>query len=263
MTVYLPAPQDGFAIKGVPVVLIEDFSTGVLIARIEKALSAVCKVNFPSEDIYGGNSLYPHDTIDKDRSATLEIQTSRFQYGLHEVSMGSTVTKATSITMYAIGERHTVPATSTYTVTLTNSTTAVSASVKVYYADHPGTLLTVDTTPASGKYSYTSGVLTFAAADAAKDIIIDYTYTVSSGDLIAVLTNGSVPVVKIALVNSWENQEGVTQAETITVHKAKADGSLEHSEKRGAASTHTLNFKLLDPERADKQLYSIGYQAVS
>lgn len=261
MTATLPAPQTGFAIKGVPLVLIENFSTGALIARIEKAESVVCKTSFPIDPIYGGNGLYPHDYIDKDRTGTLDIATTRFQYGLAQAAAGATVTTGTNITMQVIGERKTVPATSTYTVDLTNKSTAVEASVKVYYAD-TGVLLAKDGTPAAGKYSYAAGVLTFAVADASKNLVIDYQYTSSAGDLVAVLTNSATPVVKITLANEFSNQDGVTMREAIFVHKCKASGDLEHAEKRGTPGAPTLSFNLMDPERADKQLYTMGYIAV-
>jgi len=262
MTVSLPEQQVGFAIKGVPLCLIENYSTGALIARIEKAESAVCKVAFGSDPLYGGNSLYPHDYIDKDRTGSLEIATTRYQYGLDAAALGATVTTGTTVTMAAIGEKATVPATSTYTVTLANAATAVGTTVKVYYAD-TGVLLTQDATPASGKYSIATGVLTFAAADASKALKIDYTYTSTTGDLIAVLTDSTAPVVKITLANEFKNQDGVTTREAIFVHKCKASGDLSHEENRGKAGTPKLTFDLMDPERTDKQLYTKGYLAVA
>ena len=263
MTATLPAPQKGFAIKGVPLVLVENYSTGALIARIEKAESAVCKVGFGSDPIYGGNSRFPHDYVDKDATGTLDITTTRYQYGLDVAALGATVTTGTTVTMAAIGEKATVPASTAYTVTLANAATCVDTSVKVYYADHPGTLLTVDATPVAGKYSIATGVLTFAAADASKSLVIDYTYTSTTGDLVAVLTDASAPVVKITLANEFKNQDGVTTREAIFVHKCKASGDMEHGESRGKAGTPKLTFNLMDPERADKQLYTKGYIAVA
>lgn len=263
MPATLPAPQTGFSIKGVPLTLIENFSTGLLIARIEKAESAILKTNFGQDPIYGGNSLYPHDYIDKDRTGTLEIATSRYQYGLDAAASGATVTVGTSVTMAVVGEKATVPATSAYTVTLANAATAVSSTVKVYYADSPGTLLTQDATPATGKYSIALGVLTFAAGDASKNLVIDYQYTSTTGDLVAVLTNGVAPVVKITLANEFKNQNGVTTREAIFVHKCKAIGDMTHEENRGKPSAPKLTFDLMDPERADKQLYTKGYIAVA
>ena len=262
MTVSLPAAQTGFAIKGIPLVLIENFSTGVLLARLEKVESAVCKVNFPSDPIYGGNALYPWDFIDKDRTGTLDIGINNYQYGLDAVTTGATVATGTSVTMYAVGERATVPATTTYTVTLANAATAVDLSVKCYYAD-TGVLLTQDATPAAGKYSIATGVLTFAAADASKALIIDYPYTNAAGDLVAVLTNGTVPVVKIILANEFGNQDGVKTRECITVHKCKASGEMSHEENRGKAGQPKLTFNLMDPVRSDHQLYTKGYIAVA
>lgn len=264
MTATLPAPQTGFAIKGVPLVLIENYSTDTLIARIEKAESAILKTSFGQDPLYGGNALYPHDYVDKDRTASLEISTSRFQYGLTQATTGATVTTATSITLQAIGEKQTVPAESAYIVTLDNSATCDDDSVKVYYRDHPGTKLTEHaTTPEAGVYTLSSGVLTFAADDASKDIVIDYQYTSAAGDLIEVLTNGTVPTVKITLANEFSNQDGVTTREAIFVHKCRASGDLSHEENRGKAGVPKLTFDVMDPERSDSQLYTMGYIAVA
>lgn len=257
----LPAPQTGFSIKGVPLILIENFSTGALIARIEKAESAVLKTSFPIDPIYGGNGLYPHDYIDKDRTGTLDIATTRFQYGLTEAAAGAKVTTGTSVTMQVIGERAVVPSATTYTVELANKATAVETTVNAYYAD-TGVLLTKDAVAAAGKYTYAAGVLTFDVADKGKNLIIDYQYTATTGDLVEVLTNGVVPVVKITLANEFSNQDGVLMREAIFVHKCKAAGDLEHAEKRGTPGAPTLTFNLMDPERADKQLCTMGYIAV-
>lgn len=258
----LPPKQRGFTIKGVPLVLIEYFTDSRLIARIEKAEKVVLKTSYPSNSIYGGNGLYPIDYMDGDRVSTLEIVTPRFQYGLTEAAMGATVTTGTNVSMQVIGEKAIVPATTTYTVELKNRATAVKDSVKVYYAD-TDVLLTQDTTPASGKYSFADGVLTFVAADARKELVIDYQYTSTTGDLIEVLANGKIPVVKVTLANEFNNQDGVLTREAIFVHKCKASGDMEHDENRANPAKHTLTFNLMDPERVDGQLYSHGYIAVS
>jgi hypothetical protein len=78
-----------------------------------------------------------------------------------------------------------------------------------------------------------------------------------------VLTTASAPVVKITLANEFDNQDGVTTREAIFVWKCKANGDMEHSEIRGKTGTPKLTFNLMDPERADKQLYTKGYLAVA
>lgn len=257
----LPSPQRGFAIKGVPLALIENYATGALIARIEKAESAVLTTNFPSTPIYGGNPLYPHDFIDGDRTAQLVITTTRYQYGLEEAALGAEVTEEATITIPVIGELQAIPATTTYTVTLKNATAAIENSVKAYYVD-TGVLLTQDETPAAGKYSYSNGILTFVEADAGKNIVIDYEYTATTAVLVAVLTNGRVPVVRIKLVNDFSNQDNVMMRQAKIVHKCRAGGSFEDNQSRGNAGKPSLTFDLMDPERPDGQLYSNAYIAL-
>jgi hypothetical protein len=78
-------------------------------------------------------------------------------------------------------EAHSVPATSTYTVTVSN-TPPILVDYGVQYAATTRSLTRVASGPTQGQYSVnlTTGVYTFAAADASAAVLISYTYAVSS-----------------------------------------------------------------------------------
>uniref|UniRef100_A0A6M3IIM6 Uncharacterized protein n=1 Tax=viral metagenome TaxID=1070528 RepID=A0A6M3IIM6_9ZZZZ len=104
---------------------------------------------------------------------------------------GGTATASSGISV-AKEEAGTVPATSTYTVTLTNSTTCIDGSIghgsiytgtgssKAYFE------IVAGGSEATGKCSVSSGVLTFAVGDASTAIRTTYLYTNATGTYVTV-----------------------------------------------------------------------------
>ena len=86
------------------------------------------------------------------------------------------VTPATGTVQIAYAEAHSVPAVTTYTITVNNSATFV-ADQGVVYAATGIPLVPVASGPTQGQYSVSAGVYTFAAADASAAVQISYTYS--------------------------------------------------------------------------------------
>jgi hypothetical protein len=102
-------------------------------------------------------------------------------------------TPATGQLTVSENEAATVPATTPYTVTVANAASYVD-DLGVFYATgaSAGNRFTRVTTPAAaGQYSVnlSTGIYTFAAADAGAALLISYLYTVSSSGKKLVLTN--------------------------------------------------------------------------
>lgn len=79
----------------------------------------------------------------------------------------------------AAGEAGTVPAVTTFTITVANSATFV-ADRGVVYTNGGLPLVNVPSAPTIGQYSYAAGVYTFAAADANAAVLISYQYTIAA-----------------------------------------------------------------------------------
>ncbi len=93
------------------------------------------------------------------------------------------------------GEATSVPSSSPYSYTTSLHTTFV-ADQGVVYAASALPLKQVASNPSAGQYSVSSGVYTFAAADAGAAVLISYTYAVaSSGESIAVSSQLIGPTV--------------------------------------------------------------------
>lgn len=95
---------------------------------------------------------------------------------------GSTTTSASSIRA-AANESGTIPGTP-YQITVTNSA-QFSADGGVYDVTAQKPLTRVASSPATGQYSVSAGVYTFAAADTGHVVWITYFYTSTSGNTVA------------------------------------------------------------------------------
>ncbi len=115
------------------------------------------------------------------------------------------VTPSTGTQSVAYGEAHNVPASTPFTVTVTNSATFLSDYGVVYTATGIPLQL-VTGTPTTGQYSVSAGVYTFAAADTGLAVQITYTWTnATAGSTLIVPNNlqGVQPVFSILAQRSW------------------------------------------------------------
>lgn len=97
-------------------------------------------------------------------------------------------TSSSGTVSLAAGEAGTIPSTTPWTVTVTNSTTFVSDQ-GVVYADTGVPLTPVASAPTTGQYSVAAGVYTFATADAGLKVQTSYTYTNSTAGSTIVVAN--------------------------------------------------------------------------
>lgn len=114
------------------------------------------------------------------------------------------VSIATGTVKMASNEPGTVPATTTYTVTVLNAATW-STDLGVQYAN--GSAFTkVASAPAAGQYSVSAGIYTFAAADASAAVFISYEYTsASTGSTVTVgsIQQGVQPIITVDLYRGY------------------------------------------------------------
>lgn len=114
------------------------------------------------------------------------------------------VSASTGTVALAANEAHSVPASTPWTVTVTNSAN-FSKDLGVTYAN--GNPLTqVASGPTAGQYSVAAGVYTFATADASANVLISYEYTnAASGSTVAVgsILQGVQPIITLDLYRGY------------------------------------------------------------
>jgi len=206
-----------------------------------------------TEDVFGGDDLFPFDEVVTGKNATVTATAAEFDLGMVEFTQGSpTVTEDTEIYVF---EEGTVIGADDYS--LKHGTDLVTGSLKVWFKD--GEELDVgDTTPTAGEYTVAGGKLTFATADEGKEVLIDYKYKVTDASVNHVLTDSIAKPVKIVHVANFQAADGTEGGLQTIVYRARAQGTFNIDFARATASTHNLEIKMLDPGRADKKMISFA-----
>lgn len=165
------------------------FGPGTLmITRTDVTLPTPINVGFAQEfsidesaslkELYGQNK-YPLVLASGEVKVTGKIKTAMVSgLALNAAFRGGTF--ATGQLKMAVAEAGTIPGTSTYTVTVSNSATW-ETDLGAVYASNQVPFTKVASGPAAGQYSVSAGVYTFAAADASTAVQITYAYTATGG----------------------------------------------------------------------------------
>ena len=150
-----------------------------------------------------GSNQFPDAVAIADKEVKGKCKVGRFDGDfLNNIMFGENPTVGSNLIVYPL-EAHTVPASTTYTVTVTNAST-FSLDLGVRYANgQPFTNMQGATLTAKGQYNVAAGVYTFYSGDAAAAVAISYEGTSTSG--IAFTEHNQImgwgPIVKLVL---WE-----------------------------------------------------------
>jgi hypothetical protein len=163
---------------------------------------------------------------DGELKVTGKAKLARIQMTMFNNLMFNQTALTTGLEMVSTGEAHTIPATSTFTVTVTNSTLVPLEDFGVFYQSTGIQLTPVASSPATGQYTFnaSTGVYNFAAGDAGLGIYVYYTYTAASGLNSIVYANplmGTSPVFEVYFKGSTSNF-GVAKDITIKLNACKS-----------------------------------------
>ena len=241
-------------LKGVGYIYMESLEkdTEIRVGRLQTLNFAL---ETTSEDIFGGDALFPFDEVITGKNATITATTAEFDLKLLDITQGSKTKTNTPAKIYVFDEGYFIDGEEpSYTVEYGDE--LVENSISIRFKD--GTYLTeVGGAPSAGEYKVgDGGVITFSAADKGKEVLIDYQYTVSDADVNHVLTTSLPKPVRIIHVARFQMADGTEGGIQTEIYKAKAQGTFNIDFARATASTHNLELKLLDPGRADKRMIS-------
>jgi hypothetical protein len=118
-----------------------------------------------------------------------------------------------------------------------------------------------DATPTTaGQYTVTAGVVTFASADANVGVLIDFVWTTSAiipqAETVDILSNCLRRWMSCLWSMTTTTKDGKQYRLQAVIHKMKYTGDFMIDFNRADASSHDLEFKVIDPERADKKIIS-------
>ncbi len=150
--------------------------------------------SFNSKPLYGQNKL-PEDILRGSGKFTGKAKFARVKGSIFsQLFFGTQSASSTGLLQVAQGEAGAIPATTTYTVTVVNSTT-FDTDLGVVYAATGKPFTKVSGAPSTaGQYSVAAGVYTFDASDASTNVLIDYVYKPATGGTIQTISNEATGV---------------------------------------------------------------------
>ncbi len=177
---------------------------------------------FTTKDLMGQYQ-FPVATARSMGKITGKAKYANFSARSFNLVFGGTITSAGQNNVAAT-ESGAVPAGSGYTVTAANSATFVT-DLGVLYAATGKAFAKVASAPASGQYSVTAGVYTFAAADAGAAVLLNYTYTSVTGNKIAISNQlaGLQPTCKLVLSQGYNSQFTEIELNAVIFSKLALD----------------------------------------
>lgn len=161
------------------------------------------KVSTALKKLYGQNKA-PASVAEAELSLSGNAKFAQFSGSLIKNALNGSI--ATGQILPAINEAGTIPGTP-YQITVTNSAN-FSADMGVYNYTSGKFMSRVASSPATGQYSVSAGVYTFAAADTTQSVGINYTYTTTSGFTVSVTNQlmGAAGTFSMLLLNSYNSQ---------------------------------------------------------
>ena len=159
-----------------------------------------------------GQFQFPDDTADSDRKISWKSGSGRMDIDVYNNLVFGEASITTGGEEVNVNEQHTIPASTPFTVTVTNGATFVKDEGAIYVSGttaQQGQKLTNNglASPSTGQYIFSNaGVYTFAAADAGLVVNISYISTVTTGRKLQVLnhTQGWGPGLEIYASNPYQ-----------------------------------------------------------
>jgi hypothetical protein len=191
---------------------------GVLVPRKFAGLQDVSiDFAFTMKELYG-QSQFPLSIARGQGKITGKAKTANFNAGMYnDIFFGQTNTAGQKLSI--VGEIGTIP-TTPFQVTVANSALFFEDMGVVFVATGVP-LVRVAAGPTTGQYSVAAGIYTFAAADVALQVYIDYTYTPASGGLTTTINNllsGVTPTFVGVFPISYTMQNGAKKTVYIRLN---------------------------------------------
>ena len=229
---------------------------GKVTARLSKLQSMSIEVTSESEDVYGGDSLFPFYNFIKSKSATFKFKNAVFDMNVLAMTQGADLEEGAEINALEDVK------VSTHAGKLTQTTGVEVDSVVVI--SNGKTLKRVEGTPNADEFKVdTNGTLIFNTAFENGTVTVSYVYKNAKGASVNVLTNSVPGYVELRHTSQpMKMKDGTVKRVHTRVYKAICDGGFNLEYTRDGAVAPEVTFKSVDPERSDKRFVSYSVEEV-
>lgn len=224
-------------------------SDGTVATRLTKMQSMTIEVSSESEDVYGGDSLFPIFNYIKSKSATFKFKNAVFDMDVLAATQGTVaetggeINAAEDVTAKAGKAQLSIN-----TGVDVDSVAAVTAAGKV--------LKRTAAAGNEGEFSVAeTGALTFSSDVTDGTVVtVSYVYKVADGTSVHITTTDVPGCVELRHKSMpIKLKDGRTVELHTRVYKAVCDGGISLEYTRDGAVAPEVTFKSVDPERADKR----------
>ncbi len=211
-------------------------------------------IEFKSSEVPDGNSMLPMGDYDTDISAKVDVKFNSYQQALFAALVGSTVTDETGQKMWKVEEGKTIPASTAYTVTLSQ---AVAAGGTIIIVDNAGSpFVSAASGPTSGQYTVSGSTVTFNSADASKEVFATYEWTPTDTEKIEIESEQTRRPFMAVISGTVLSEDETAEKDTnIYIDKCKATGSITPPAQQKNKEGWTISLKVLKPRSGQKPVY--------
>lgn len=229
---------------------------GKVTARLSKLQSMSIEVTSESEDVYGGDSLFPFYNYIKSKSATFKFKNAVFDMNVLAMTQGADIEEQAEINALEDVK------VATHSGKLAQTTGVEVDSVVVI--SNGKALKRVTGEPQADEFkAEENGTLTFNSAFEDGTVTVSYVYKGEKGASVNVLTNSIPAYVELRHTSQpMKMKDGTTKRVHTRVYKAVCDGGFNLEYTRDGAVAPEVTFKSVDPERSDKRFVSYSVEEV-
>jgi hypothetical protein len=275
-------------IKGVGTFMAKKYNedgTGVEVITLGTLQDLRIDLNVDIEDIFGGDGMFPIDTLVRNKSIEITATDAKFDLDAVALMMGSTITnEATGDDAYVWvmgeekiavtgangeivegeGENQTTTPVAVATITpdysdsIFTSDPAFAVRVKGTNKLLKQATFQANTAPDANTFMYdpTNKKIILPATLVGADIVFNYKRA-ETVDMAALLKDEIPFPVHVVHHGSFLQADGTFQGVETELYCCRAMGTFSINAARATASTSQVQLRVLDPERADKRLGTI------
>lgn len=222
--------------------------------------------NVDIEEIYGGDGLFPIDTLLKNKSIEITATDAKFDLNAMQLMLGSEVRDNVTDTVWVLNETATVTSgtngIANVGVVTPQFSSALPADPEFSIRTEDGTLLTQvefkeDTAPSVGEFMVDSdGSIILNSSLVGQVIFMNYRRetTVSVADLLADEVPFPVSVVHHGV---FLQKDGTYRGVETELFACRARGTFSINAQRATASSSQVSLVVIDPERPDGKLGTV------
>jgi len=220
--------------------------------------------SYSEDPVYGGDGLYPIDTVTKEQNVTVTATSAKFDLNILRLATGADIFAGTGSDAY----RWVLNKIGTVKKVGDDCVIDISGEGNVFTLDPSFSIMLMETgesldeiatgnpTATQFKYDSTAKKLFFHSSLENKNVM--YSFKVSADVTVAEGKKTSLPIpVTIIHQGSFKQKDGTFQGVETEIKLAKASGTFTVDFARATASASTITLNLIDPEDGTCRLWTM------